>query len=290
MQKFNGTNVGRVLGFAFFLAVFVFAPMYYKGQPATAFFAAVLGLVGMVVITGLTAGKRILGALINERYVMSLSRFQAVLWTVLVVAAYAAIALPQIAKGVAIADIFKIAIQPELLALMGISYGSAVGSSMLSAVKTGKTPQNADGNSDGVLFKNTDPSKASIFDIFEGDEIADQNVVDISKVQMFFFTAIGAAAFISSAVNHDLAKNAIPLLPDSLLALMGVSHAAYLGGKLPTKTAEAQPAPQPQPQPADPMLAVKSVEATVDQLRADSGNWVRNNDPKYLAALKQLGL
>jgi hypothetical protein len=62
-------------------------------------------------------------------------------------------------------------------------------------------------------------------------------------------------------------------MPDSLIALMGISHAAYLGNKTVTRTPEAgpqpQPAPgvsapppQPQPQPQPSVVTGAAIPAT----------------------------
>ena len=78
--------------------------------------------------------------------------------------------------------------------------------------------------------------------MFQGDEIGNTTHVDLAKVQMFLFTvvALGAfAAMIAKGLRHlpaDPAKLAealkqLPLLPEGLVAILGISHAGYLANK-----------------------------------------------------------
>jgi hypothetical protein len=60
--------------------------------------------------------------------------------------------------------------------------------------------------------------------------------VDVSKLQMFYFTVIAIIAYayaLYSALDniYPQAGFALPVPSDALVALMGISHAAYLTGK-----------------------------------------------------------
>ena len=98
-------------------------------------------------------------------------------------------------------------------------------------------------------------------DMFEGDELADAHTIDMGKVQMFFFTIVSAVVFIGNAKGMLTGKDAdalssaaksvdvlIPKLPQTLIALMGVSHGAYLGNKAVTRT-QTQPPVEAKAQP-----------------------------------------
>src|SRR5439155_102230 len=131
--------------------------------------------------------SRLTGVLISERNLMSLSRFQLVLWTVLLLSAYWTIALRRIAGGVP--DALGIALAPELWALMGISTASLVGSPLLltnkqtknpanidkaaapAAAKFGETAGEIDKNRVGTLYANSDIKDAAFTDLFEGEEV-----------------------------------------------------------------------------------------------------------------------
>jgi hypothetical protein len=215
---------------AFFIALFIFAPIIATEKHRfTAFAFCAVALTGMIAVVGRRVSNNYLGALISEHNVMSLSRFQAVLWTVLIAASFGAVLLSRGVDPKAVVDFFNLhfADRIDLFALMGISYASAVGSDMVTSNKAAK----------GVVDANSTPAKADFTDMFEGNEIADSDRIDISKVQMFVFTLVGGVVFISMFRQNSAA---IPQLPNTLIALMGVSHAAYLGNKTITKTTDAQ--------------------------------------------------
>jgi len=100
---------------------------------------------------------------------------------------------------------------------------------------------------EGVLHKNADPSQASWLDLFRGDEIGNYLLVDLSKVQMFFFTivlvfAYGAAIYLllqdPLALKNPLGV-AFPPFSASLNGLLAISHAGYLTIKTVPHTAVA---------------------------------------------------
>ena len=95
---------------------------------------------------------------------------------------------------------------------------------------------------EGTLYANPSKDDARFTDLFQGDEIGNTTHVDLAKVQMFLFTvvALGAfAAMIAKGLRHlpaDPAKLAealkqLPLLPEGLVAILGISHAGYLANK-----------------------------------------------------------
>src|SRR5208337_392140 len=78
------------------------------------------------------------GIFINELNIMSLSRFQLVLWTVIVLSAYFTMALIRAKSSVD--DPLGIAIDWQLWALLGISTTSLVGTPLLLGDKKTKEP------------------------------------------------------------------------------------------------------------------------------------------------------
>lgn len=266
-------NLGFALGLVFLFAVFMAAPKFMVAEGA--YLASVLSLGAMLVLIGMVVVGRPLGILVNERNLMSLTRFQTVLWTVLIAASFSTLLLGAIYKGQDPKALIDEAMRPDLLALMGISYASAVTATAMQAgkqakdaaadaVKKSKTINGpAADEPDGVLYRNVDMKHAAITDMFEGDEVADAHLVDMAKVQMFFFTIVSAAYFISRMWKAPV--TVVPELPANLIALMGISHAGYLGSKAVTKTPVAEPGAQPQPQvPAQPTVpsVVSSTQPT----------------------------
>src|SRR6266404_4976771 len=103
-----------------------------------------LVVLALIVIFFLATGKaitgRALGILINERKLMSLSRFQLVVWTGLIVSGFFVIALERIHSG-AVAQPLAIGIDWQIWALLGISTASFVGTPLLNSSKKSKEPE-----------------------------------------------------------------------------------------------------------------------------------------------------
>jgi hypothetical protein len=199
------------------------------------------------VILGLYRNNRFGGILINERNLMSLSRFQSVVWTVLILSAYLTIAFARIRAG-NVADPLAVEIDWRLWALMGISMTSLIGAPLILSNKKAKIPdqgslsQILDQNTEaldpaeGLLYYNASPAEAAFTDMFEGDEVRDTNFLDIVKVQMFFFTIVAAISYEAMVIQtvRTLAPeaiNSLPALSEGFLAIFGISHAGYLTGK-----------------------------------------------------------
>lgn len=206
----------------------------------------------MLVTIGLGANNRVLGVLINERNLISLSRFQMALWTVVVLAAYFTYALMRIKAG-NVSDALNVGIDSNLWILLGISTTSLVGSPLFLNTKKDKSPaptvipriaaltqeskQAVTDDSQGTLYANPSIDDARMTDMFQGDELGNTMHIDLAKVQMFYFTIIAVVAFfvmtykavISGAPLGDSAQ--LPVLPDGLVAILGISHAGYLTSK-----------------------------------------------------------
>jgi hypothetical protein len=223
--------------------------------PAGTNWLVVLALIAIFfLITGKVITGRVLGIFINERKLMSLSRFQLVVWTGLIVSGFFVIALERIHSGAA-AQPLAIGIDWQIWALLGISTASFVGTPLLNSNKKGEEPDRKDElvtkaatrfqehpddverNRQGILYGNSSVAFARFTDMFQGDELANAQLVDVAKLQLFFFTIVVAIAYgtqlfqLIAYGDLDLPGIRLPLLQDGLLALMGVSHAGYLGAK-----------------------------------------------------------
>ncbi|SRR6266487_1009467 len=170
-----------------------------------------------------------LGVLIDNRRKMSLSRFQTVLWSVLILSAFLAAALTNIPLVRNPTDALIINIPPELLAILGISVTSLVGKSViLNAVKN---PEQVDINP----VSENPADRPSWFDMFKGDDKANAAYIDLSKVQMFYFTLILvlvygvalASMFMVVDPKHP-AISALPALTPAIVGLLGISQGGYL--------------------------------------------------------------
>jgi hypothetical protein len=220
-------------------------------------------MVLLMLVLGLATTGRALGILINERNLMSLARFQTVVWTIVVLSAYLTFALVRIramAAGAPIDDPLAIQVDWHLWALVGLSTTSLVGAPLILSTKkddqplasatqkaarmTHESTADVNANRHGTLYANGRLSDACLTDLFEGDELINAARLDLAKVQMFYFTII-AAICVFVMVFKQLTTGGsnldhLPVLPDGLVAILGISHAGYLGSKGITRT-QSQP-------------------------------------------------
>ncbi|HXQ81344.1 MAG TPA: hypothetical protein VN775_08535 [Opitutaceae bacterium] len=238
------------------LALIVAAGLYVPGGWNLVVISA--ALVAVMVVLGRAIVDRPMGVLINEQNIMSLSRFQMAVWTIVVIASYFSYALLRI-KAVGFAaidptnkfDPLDITIDPHLLLLMGMSATSFVASPLILGTKKDKEPDTAvtaktaqvsgdsqaevEDNRQGTLYANTGIADARLTDLFQGDELGNTMHIDMAKVQMFFFTVISALAYLIlvyrnlKAPAQDLGN--LPVLSDGVVYALGISHAGYLASK-----------------------------------------------------------
>jgi hypothetical protein len=194
------------------------------------------------VLIGIAVRHSVFGVLVDFRNRMSLNNLQIVLWTILFVSTLAAIG---ICKGT-----LHIYIAPELWALMAISTGSMMGAVIIKGSKAQQQPAPgtlaaANPNRIGLLVT---ADKPRFSDMFKGEEDADADKVDISKLQMFFFTVFSVVGYVIVLSKDSLAKVPegltekydlyLPLLSTSLVTMIGISHMGYLTVKAAPRTAE----------------------------------------------------
>jgi hypothetical protein len=207
--------------------------------PRTMHWVGTAGLIiAFAAIIGKTVNGRWTGILIDERNRMSLSRFQIIIWTVIIVSAYFTIVNARIYAGEA--DPLAVAIDWRLWALLGISSTSLVGTPLII---DGKKKKEVDpfeqtmfqeANRVGIVSVNPQVNDAEFADIFKGDETGNRDQVDISKVQLFFFTIISALSYVVTLFNMLKSTDVptqLPILHDGLIALLTISHGAYLTHK-----------------------------------------------------------
>jgi hypothetical protein len=215
-------------------------------QPRWGWLTMMALLVAFIVLIGHHIAGAWRGALIDERNKISLSRFQTIVWTVLVVAAFLAAALHNIRTGQP--DPLRIAVPSQLWALLGISVTSLVGSGLVKQEKTKRTPETHNakktlatalpgvdptkitpvaGNqlvaakdpqaprtddrvvARGVLTVNEHPAESSWSDMFRAEEVGNAGNLDLGKIQMFYFTLIivfAYAAALGSLLVHPNGK------------------------------------------------------------------------------------
>lgn len=163
------------------------------------------------------------GLLIDERKKVSLSRLQMVLWTIIILSSFLTAALSNIATKQV--NPLSISIPNELWILMGISTTSLVSSPL---IKTRKKIKEA-------IKENPSVEDAQMADMFKGEEKVNFTLLDLGKVQMFFFTIVLALAY-SVAIGTIFLETSVriykfPDLDPAMITLLGISHAGYLTNK-----------------------------------------------------------
>lgn len=243
-----------LLGVAVLLGVPVVSVMLSQGSNGLllAWIFTLLAFAVFMFVCGHGVTGRWLGVLIDDRNLMSLSRFQIVLWTALVLSGYLVAVLHNILSGQL--NPLGVSIPREVWWLMGISTTSLVGSPLLLNTKTSNVADDSevkrtfallekqDSNDNkldakGQIVVNTDISKARWSDLFTGEEVGNAAHLDVARLQMFFFTliaALGYAVFLGHMFSIGGGAVRFPQLPgldQSMLALIAISHTGYLAAK-----------------------------------------------------------
>jgi len=129
----------------------------------------------------------------------------------------------------------------EVLGVLGLSLGSAVAATVVKSYKNVNQPESVSASDAHDL-----PRLSQIVTLEEGP-YADK-LIDVAKFQQFSVTLILAASYIASAATQftnagsPLKVNGIPSFSPTFLALLGISHAGYVAGKIPSPSYGA-PAP-----------------------------------------------
>ncbi|WP_308635026.1 hypothetical protein [Paenibacillus silvisoli] len=209
----------------------------------------------MVAVIGKGKMNHLLGILINERNLMSLSRLQITLWTVLLTSSYFTILIENLANNPG--EPLQLQFDSTMLALMGISSASAFLSPMIQAAKKNreidgtlkaqlvqgaakcynKTSEEIEGSMQGTLYANPSYKDAQFSDIFEGEEMQNHAYIDVAKVQMFLFTIMalliyGATIFTMLMTHESGQITSFPELPEAFIGLIGISNGGYLTSKM----------------------------------------------------------
>lgn len=121
-------------------------------------------------------------------------------------------------------------------ALIGISAASFVGSPLILERKRA-----IPGLLDVAANSADDPSPGGVRDLFRGEETGNSELVDISRVQMCLLTVTTVVAYFIACWRAFQSEPAtaleFPAMSQSLVVLIGISHATYLAAKLPDRPA-----------------------------------------------------
>ena len=231
-----------------------------SGGPA--WLISVAALISMLFTIGWAVHKRLDGVLIDRDNRISLSRPQFILWTLLVMSGLQAAGIfntsatyPQTVDKDLMLGPLDIRISPEIWALLGLGSFTAVAAPLIKsryrarplrapddgtaiAAKVAQDRGCVSGRFVGRVYQNASPKEARWIDLVMGDYEGAPHI-DISKVQHLMLTMLLLLVY-CLALYEILDKNlplseAIPKFPDispGMLSLLGISHAAYLAGKV----------------------------------------------------------
>lgn len=224
------------------------------GDQAAWTWLATLGLsILFVALIGVALVRRPAGAIIDNRNRISLSKFQAAAWSVLILSTLITAAAARLGAGDAAP--LDVAIPSELLAAMGISAASLVAAPALVSRKADapppppevvaqaeaatNTPPGA-GAAHGRIFARQTPACANWLDMFQSEEVDSAGSPDLSKIQQFLVTLVlvgvyGAmvwsALVAGTVIDQGDVKGSLPALDQQFIWLLGISHASYLATK-----------------------------------------------------------
>jgi len=229
-----------------FIALLIFCEWNFASR--WAFVGALAMLTLLAVMIGWVLTGRALGILIDEQNLMSLARFQLLGWTIVILAAYVTYVFQRLRAGDP--NALEVKVDKMLWALMGISTTSLVGAAAVASVKSGQQPdqdsanrtaaitqekvEDVLANSRGTLYANDKKDSAQLSDLFEGDEVGNAGHVALGKLQMFYVTVVIFAAYavmVLKSLHPHPSLDGLPILPEGVIALLGISHAGYLSAQ-----------------------------------------------------------
>jgi hypothetical protein len=231
-----------------------FAPHWGVGYRGATFVGVMLILAAELAIIGALVNGRPIGAFIDNRNRISLSKLQAGAWTVVVLAALATAAAFNMTapdNGTGYVTALAVTIPGDLLLAMGISATSLVASPALLSLKAAETPSqesvdqaavkvNGTGGADipanGKVALNATATEASWADLVTGEEVGNVGYPDLGKIQQVLITTLllgcyTAYIYMSFSRTTTLAITTLPLLDTSFVGLLALSHGTYLAYK-----------------------------------------------------------
>lgn len=189
---------------------------------------------------GLVADKNIF---VDQRDHFSLSRFQLVAWTTLILPSIWIMVAAKI--DVDLADPLEIGFTDNLWWLLGISGASSVGASLIASRK----------NKDGEL---ADAKESGLQDLVYGEDKGNNDAVDISRVQLLFFTGLALITYFAACwqvFRHAAVKDlGFPAMSANLVTVLGISHATYLANKTISNSSDDPPVVAQAQAPVAPVL------------------------------------
>lgn len=255
-----GAALHVAAGFAILVAITYTGLTAGPAERVRAWYLILLLMIGFALVVGHGITGFWTGILIDARNKMSLSRLQLVAWTLLILSALLTTVFTNIALGWE--SPLAVRIPSELWVLMGISTASMVASPAVLGAKRDRKPEQSVRDRtfgvlerqgykrgaldvDGLVVTYISPEFSRWADLFKGEEAGNAAVVDLGKLQMFFFTfvlVLGYGAAVAAAFSREGPLRALPAVEEGMNILLGISHTGYLANKAITHSRPAEPA------------------------------------------------
>ena len=210
-----------------------------------------LNLAAAVVMVGAVSRavtKRADGFALSALNRYSLSRLQMGVWTVAVVAILLTISEWNLLAK-ASAETLAITVPGPLVAVLGISFGSAVAAPAILSLRAAATDQATDQQlsaaqerdvssaglvAQGQVVGRSNADQASWTDLFTGEEAATAGRVDLFKVQQALLTTVIVTVYLGSTLKLFAGAEPVTTMPpigEGMAELLAISHAGYLAYK-----------------------------------------------------------
>ncbi len=198
-------------------------------------YGVTLGVMVLVAtVAGVLRSKSVWGIFIDSRDTWSLTQFQLVLWTFIIIPVMIAAVIGRATKDPSTA--WNLTVPGEVWGLLGISLGSTT---LAVAIKSQKNDPLGDPLGAGArVLTRTDAKQARISDMFAYDEgTGALTRLDVTKFQNFVFTVALAVTYLWNCLwlfgkaGTPAAVTGLPAFSGVALGILGISHAGYLTGK-----------------------------------------------------------
>jgi hypothetical protein len=193
--------------------------------------ATVIAILAFVAAVGYATRRTLAGALIDGRNRYSLSRFNILWWTTIVLSLVAAVAVGRFtARG---ATPFGFKIPDAVIGLVATVGGTTVASTAVKGYKDRYRP----------LSISASPAKAFAAQLVLQEEGGDsEEAIDVGKLQAFVITVLLGAGYCLTAAYQFLGRSvpsidgpgqitALPDLDPTFVVLLALSASAYVGTK-----------------------------------------------------------
>lgn len=222
-----------------------------------AWLASAAGYAGLLAVWGLGSKGTVFGIVIDRRNRMSLSRFQIVLWTLLVLPTITVALFGNVLRAPDVAGIVAFEVEWSLVALMGLSVGSFLAAPAALSLKARRDADPAEVNIaterlaasgaspkakvrvEGQVIGRDSAEEASLGDLVLGEETGNAGTLDIARAQMLAITVVVWVVYLATVLRQFGTYGpemwqiqGLKPFSDTLLTLILVSHGGYISGKV----------------------------------------------------------